>query len=264
MTASTARSTPGATVPSAAERARSVAARGGSATVLPSAGCGRVSPSLHHVLPSGDTVLLLDREHPLVDAARSAPRQELPAMLEVTDPAPVPLREPVRGLLWITGWVLPLDADEARAAALRVAESRPDPRLLDVGHATTAVQLRPASLILADAEGTESVRPDEFSAAAPDPFCLLEADWLRHLESRHPDVLAQLLRHVPARLRRRGVQVRPLAVDRFGVRLRIEGADGSSDVRIRFSRPAADLRQLGQEFRLLLGCPFLRGRHDLS
>lgn len=80
---------------------------------------------------------------------------------------------------------------------------------------------------------------------------------------RHPDVVAQLLRHVPADVRRRGIGVRPLGLDRFGLRLRIERPDSKghdTDVRVRFSRPVADVRQLGQEIRTLLGCPFLRGQ----
>lgn len=245
-------------VPAVAERARSIAQRGGSATVLPGSGCGRLAPLQHDVGPGGHTLLLLAEDHPLVTATRSAPRRELPAMVELADTAPVPLRQPVRGLLWITGWLCPLDRDAARAAAVAISERRPDPRLLDVGHGATVLRLRAASIVLADGEGTESVPPDEFTRAAPDPFCGFESVWLRHLEEGHPDVLSQLLRHIPASLRRPAARVRPLGLDRFGLRLRVEVDSADRDVRLRFSRPVTDTQDLGREIRQLLGCPFLQ------
>lgn len=247
--------------PAAAERARTTAARNGPATLLPSEGPGRVNPVLHHVSDDGDALLLFAADHPLVAACRTAPPAGLPAMAELTDSAPVPLREPVRGLLWITGWLLPLDAEQGRQAALGIVERLPDPRLLDVGHGLDVLWLRPASIVIADGEGTASIPPDEFAAAQPDPFYALEAQWLRHLEGSHPDVVGQLTRHVPPHVRRPGTRIRPLALDRHGVRLRVEEPGGAdTDVRLRFSRPVHDLRELGQEIRRLLGCPFLRAQ----
>lgn len=245
--------------PDAAERARSIARRGGSATVLPGSACGRFAPVLHAVGGDGNTLLVLAREHPVVPATLRAPHEELPAMVELTDTAPVPLRQPVRGLLWITGWLRTLDAGEERDAAVTIAEQRPDPRLLDIGRDTVVLRLRAASLILADGDGTASVEPEQFARATPDPFCRFERTWLRHLEDGHPDVLAQLLRHVPASLRGRGTRVRPLGLDRFGLRLRVEADAADSDVRLRFSRAVTDVPQLTSEIRRLLGCPFLRG-----
>lgn len=248
-------------VPIPAERARSLAERRGRATLLPGPGPGRVSarvsPLLHHVRPRGDAVLLLPDEHPLV-AAPTGREAGIPAMLEITDTAPVALREPVRGLLWVSGWLRPLSGTDARAAALDVAETRPDHRLLDVGHGASVLRLRTTSLILADAEGADAVRLEEFSRARPDPFCPVEAHWLRHLEECHADVVEQLASQLPARLRRADSRVRPLGLDRFGLRLRVELGDGDHDVRLRFGRPAADLGELGRELRRLLGCRPLR------
>jgi hypothetical protein len=62
---------------------------------------------------------------------------------------------------------------------------------------------------------------------------------LRHLDDDHPEVLA-LLGSAVARTRLRagaGETVRPLGIDRFGYRLRIEGGGGSRDVRVPFARP---------------------------
>lgn len=242
--------------PHPAERARTIAARGGRAALLPSGGTeNRVTPVLHHVHPHGGVTLVLPDAHPLVEAAR---RTELTAMLEVADQAPVQLREPVRGLLWITGWLRVLAADEAREASLEVAETRPDPRLLDVGHGASALRLSPASLVVADAEGTTSLRPEMFAQAEPDPFAAHEDHWLRHLELSHRDVVGLLGGHLPEHLR--GGHVRPLGLDRFGLRLRVEMADSDHDVRIAFSRPVGTAQELAVELRRLMGCPFLAQR----
>lgn len=244
-------------VPAVAERARSIAQRGGSATVLPGSGSSRLVPLQHHVAAGGDTLVVLPDGHSVIAAAHAAPRHELPAMVELADNAPVPLRQPVRGLLWITGWLRALEPGAARAAAVTMAERCPDPRLLDIGHGARVLRLRAASIVLADGEGTESVPPDEFARAAPDPFCGSERAWLRHLEDGHPDVFGQLLEHIPAALRQRTVRVRPLGLDRFGLRLRVEADSADRDVRLRFSRPVRDTGGLGREIRQLLGCPFL-------
>ncbi|TQM81847.1 uncharacterized protein DUF2470 [Saccharothrix saharensis] len=242
--------------PHPAERARTIAARGGRAALLPSDGAEtRITPVLHHVHPDGEATIVLPDEHPLVEAAR---RSELTAMLEVADQAPVALREPVRGLLWITGWLRTLSAEQARVASVLVAEARPDPRLLDVGHGASVLRLSPASLVVADAEGTTSLRPELFAQAEPDPFAAHEDHWLRHLELSHRDVVGLLAQHLPADLK--GGHVRPLGLDRFGLRLRVEMADEDHDVRIAFSRPVGTAQELAAELRRLMGCPFLAQR----
>jgi hypothetical protein len=180
------------------------------------------------------------------------------AMLEIADQAPVPLREPVRGLLWLTGWVTALDGQEARDEILAVADVRPDHRLLDAGHGATVLRLTPASMVIADAEGTSSIRPEQFSSATPDPFCRNEDHWLRHLELAHRDVVGQLARHLPEELQ--AGQVRPLGLDRFGLRLRVEAECEDHDVRIAFSKPVSTPQELAAELRRLMGCPFLSQR----
>ncbi|MFI9380997.1 DUF2470 domain-containing protein [Kutzneria sp. NPDC052558] len=246
--------------PTAAERARTIAVRGGRAAVLPgadeaSASASRTVPMLHHVHANGAATLLFRDNDPLVELARQAPRGELTGMLELADTAPVPLREPVRGLLWITGWLRVLDGEQARSAVLEVVEAKPDPRLLDAGHGATVLRLTPASMVVADAEGTSSVRPSEFGEAEPDPFCQHEDQWLRHLELSHRDVVELLSRHLPEHLR--GGHVRPLGLDRLGLRLRVEAVEGDHDVRIAFAHPVSTPKELSGELRRLMGCPFL-------
>lgn len=219
------------------------------------AGSDRIEPHLHHVHADGAVTVLFPDDHPLVADGVRAPRGEQAAMIELADRAPVRLREPVRGLLWITGWLRLLDDRQARRDVLAVAEDRPDCRLLDVGHGMTVLRLTPASLVLADGEGSQSLRPEDFAAASPDPFCRYEDQWLRHLEMAHRDVVGLLTRLLPTKLR--GGHVRPLGLDRFGLRLRVELPDADHDVRLAFTTPAATAEDIGAELRRMVGCPFL-------
>jgi uncharacterized protein DUF2470 len=249
-------------IPGPAERARTIAARGPatllppppSAEPAPQPATDRVTPLLHHVHADGSVTVLLPDE--AVDVALE-PADPEPAMtmIEVVDLAPVPLREPVRGLLWITGRLAPVDATAARELALELVDVRPDPRLLDLGYGATMLRLAPLSMVVADADGTHPVTPETFAAAAEDPFCHQEAGWLRHLELSHTDVMHTLRRHLPDRLR--GGHVRPLGLDRYGLRLRVETIDGDHDVRLAFERPIANPAELSAELRRLVGCPFL-------
>jgi hypothetical protein len=190
-----------------------------------------------------------------------APREVTGARpVEIADLAPVALREPIRGLLWVTGWLRVLAGPTARSRALGVAADLPDDRLLGLGHGMSMACVHPASFVLADSEGTHSLRPDSFASATPDVFSTQEADWLRHLEHRHIDVVAALTRHLPAH--RRTGRPRPLGLDRFGLRLRIESDGGDHDVRLAFSRQAGTATDIATELRRLAGCPFLAATAD--
>ena len=214
--------------PSAAERARSLAARGGTASLL-GVRAPATGPTVHHVWANGSAVLLLPDGDPVL----AGPDGE-GAMLELADPAPVPLRERVRGLLWVIGTLSRPDDTTARRWAARVADVRPDPALLDVGHGQTAVLLRPGSVVVSDGDGTAALSPVEMAAARPDPFCRFESSWLAHLEDEHPDVFRALARHLPGSLQ--DATPRPLGVDRCGLRLRVETAYGDQDVRLGWGR----------------------------
>jgi Protein of unknown function (DUF2470) len=241
--------------PTAAERARSMAVRGGTACVV-GTGFPKAAPLVHHVRADGSAVLLFDDAEPLLDAVRSAPGGDFAAMLELTDHAPVDLREPVRGLLWITGRLWLPDAETARRNAIQVAEVRPDHDLLRIGHGATLVRLDPGSAVLSDAEGSAALAPVDLAAARPDPFCRYEQHWLAHLEQAHPDVLGALVRHLPPVLRdARGARIRPLGVDRCGMRLRVECTAGDHDVRIAWPGSATTVAELRVQMGLLVGCP---------
>lgn len=244
-----------ASVPAPAERARTLIARGGTAAVLAAGAPGRTEPALHHVYQDGSTVLLLPEDHPLSALVELTPGGEVSAMIELTDTAPVALHRPVRGLLWITGWLRALSPKQARHVAMDVAAHRYDHRLLDVGHGCMLLWLHPVFAVLSDAEGTAWLTPADLAAAEPDPFCHLEQDWLRHLDQAHPDLLHILARHIFVLPQGRRTRVRPLSVDRLGLRLRIEDGTQAHDLRLAFQRPATNPAQLATELHRLAGCP---------
>jgi hypothetical protein len=243
-------------VPGPVERARATVLRAGGAALIAGADTGpdaedggRVLPVLHHVPASGAATLQLPADHPLVALTRA--REYLPAMLELTDSAPLPVRQPVRGLVWIAGRVRVLPARVARRAALRIAADAADERLLDVGHSDVLLRMDPGSVVLADAEGTGIFTPAQVAAAPRDPLVAGGDAWLAHLARAHGSLLSGLARHLPVGLRHPGATLHPLAVDRLGLRLRVETADGDHDVRIGFSAPVGCPRMLGVEVRRL-------------
>ena len=74
-------------------------------------------------------------------------------MLELTDYAPLPLREPVRSLLWIRGILHPVPAGAVREVLDLVAVDNPSPALLRVGTDHTLLRLEVDSVVVADATG---------------------------------------------------------------------------------------------------------------
>lgn len=245
-------------VPPPAERARTLAGRARHAAVIGDVGDGelRAAPTLHHVPATGAATLQFPDDHPLVTAVRDRGEALLPAMLELADVAPVTVRRPVRGLLWISGRLRVLPLRVARRAALRIAAEVPDERLLDVGHDEVLLRLEPAMVVLSDAEGTEALAPTAMAAAPPDPVAATGDGWLAHLAAAHAGTLSALVPHLPAHLRRPGHRLAPLGVDRLGLRLRVE-IDGPEpadhDVRLPFRHPLSCPGQLGQAVRALLG-----------
>lgn len=253
--------------PRPAERAKSIAVRGGPASLLPALGhdarADRTDPVLWHLHRGDDVSIVLPTDTGLAAAVHGDSSAALAVTLEITDEAPVRLRQPVRGLLWLTGWLRGLDEAAARARALAITDhgGEVDPRLLDLGHGLGMVRFTPVSVVLSDSEGTHSMSPVTFDAAPADPFCTYETHWLRHLETDHADVMGLLRRHLPPELHES--EVRALGLDRHGLRLRVEAADDDHDVRIAFSRSVDTPPHLALELRKLLGCPFLsRFRQD--
>ena len=121
----------------------------------------------------------------------------------------------------------------------------------------TLMRLEIVSVVVTDATGAEPVSVTALLEARPDPFCEIESTLLWHLATAHNDVVARLVSRLPAPLRRG--QVRPLGLDRYGVRFRIEDKDGDHDIRLPFHKPEDDMTGLSQAIRVLMGCLFLNG-----
>jgi hypothetical protein len=232
----------------AAERARTVASRSSAALCVRGLDAGR--PLAHTTTGTGTTYVLVPTGGE-ADAALAG-HDDLTAVLMVSDRAPVPLREPLRAQLWLSGWLAPVAPAARRDATLAFAETRPVEQLLDVGHGATLLRLDVAEVVLREAEHCTEVGPQTYAQARPDPLAGVEARMLQHLDRDHPEVLDLLAGRIPAGdLGPRDV-VRPLGLDRFGYRLRIERPAGRRDLRVPFARPLTCPGQLQAATRRLL------------
>ncbi len=250
--------------PTTAERIRSACARAGG-SLLAIDGQDPVAAPFHHLLHDGSFATALP-----LGLVGDAPRRVAgsQAVLEMTDYAPLPLREPVRSLVWVRGHLVRVPPGVVTNLLDGIAAEHPNPALLQVETPRSApgggdepryalLRLEIASVVVTDATGAESVSVADLLAARPDPFCEIESGLLRHLETAHSDVIARLVSKLPAPLRRG--RVRPLGLDRYGVRFRVEGSDGDHDVRLHFQQPVDDMIGLRQAIRVLMGCPFVNG-----
>ncbi|OBK33647.1 DUF2470 domain-containing protein [Mycobacterium sp. 1245111.1] len=244
--------------PTTAERIRSTCVRAGGA-LLAVDSAEPLSTPLHHLLADGSFAVL-------VPATCDA--DGVQAVLELADYAPLPLREPVRSLVWIRGLLHQVPSAEVREMLDLIAAEHPHPSLLQVRTPESGpvaagdtqyllARLEIESVVVTDATGAEAVDSAALLAARPDPFCAFESCWIRHLDTAHRDVVARLASRLPARLRRG--DIRPLGIDRYGMRLRVESAEGDRDVRLPFRAPVDDVIGLGKAIRMLMGCPFVNG-----
>lgn len=260
-------------VPTTAERVRSACVRAGGALLAIEDETARVEPCqdprrepsatpIHHLLDDGSFAVA----RPAGDKCLGISGSQ--ALLELTDYAPLPLREPVRSLVWVRGHLQQVPPAEVATTLDLIAAEDPNPVLLQVETPRSApsagnedrytlLRLEIASVVVTDATGAEPVSTADLLAARPDPFCEVESALLWHLDSAHNDVVARLASKLPTSLRRG--QVRPLGLDRYGVRFRVEDNDGDHDVRLPFHKPVDDIAGLGQAVRTLMGCPFANG-----
>jgi hypothetical protein len=251
-----------AAAPTTAERIRSACVRAGGA-MLAVEGAEPNSTPVHHLLDDGPFALTVPRDGMLAGMTVAAGPEGVQAVLEMTDYAPLPLREPVRSLVWIRGRLHGVPDSEIAALLDLIATEDPNPALLQVNSDSGAdaqyalMRLEIESVVVADSTGAESVGVGALLGARPDPFCAMESCWLKHMESAHREVVDRLASRLPMSLRRG--RVRPLGLDRYGVQLRVEGDDGDHDVRLPFAKPVDDVTGLSQAIRILMGCPFLNG-----
>ncbi len=251
-----------AAAPTTAERIRSACVRAGGA-MLAVEGVEPASTPVHHLLDDGSFAIMVSGDGILDGMVVAAGTTGLQAVLEMTDYAPLPMREPVRSLVWIRGRLHGVPVGEVGALLDLIAAENPNPALLQVNSDSAAdtryalMRLEIDSVVVADSTGAESVGVSMLLGASPDPFCAMESCWLQHMESAHREVVDRLATRLPISLRRG--RVRPLGLDRYGMQLRVENDDGDHDVRLPFAKPVDDVTGLSQAIRILMGCPFLNG-----
>jgi hypothetical protein len=223
-----------------------------------------VASPVHHLLDDGSFAITVPATGAVSSLLVSSGSAGVQAVLELTDYAPLPLREPVRSLVWVRGRLQQVPAETVAPLLDLIAAQDPNPALLQVNtgpdvadDSYALMRLEIESVVVADSTGAESVALGALLQARPDPFCAMESCWLQHLESAHRDVVERLATRLPMALRQG--RVRPLGLDRYGVQLRIENVDGDHDVRLPFAKPVDDVTGLNQAIRILMGCPFLNG-----
>ncbi|MET9659150.1 DUF2470 domain-containing protein [Streptomyces sp. NPDC006510] len=220
-------------MPSAAERTRTLVQSTCSAVLLipgPNAPASdHLMPLTRSVGPDGDLFLELPADSLAVRTAAHAEDDELTAVLEITDVAPVSVPHRIRGRAWVSGWLTTV------------------PGLSGPGRMT--LRLETGEAYVDDLWGAEEVEPEEFRDALPDPLAGHEAELLQHLHTAHGEQLAALCgllgeraagrcpSHLPA--------VVPLALDRYGLRLRLcEDRSRCYDARFEFPAPVRDVTEL--------------------
>ncbi|MFJ8077750.1 DUF2470 domain-containing protein [Streptomyces sp. NPDC096176] len=220
-------------MPSAAERTRTLVQSTCSAVLLVSGVEGarpeQLSPQARAVGTDGEVFLLFPADSPAVRAATHAQDDELPAVLEITDVAPVAVPNRIRGRAWVTGWLtcVPGLATEPGFMMLRL-------------------ELKEANVD--DLWGAAHVEPEAFTGASVDPLVAHETELLQHLHSAHSEqvqALGSLLGEsggdeAGTEEEQRAV---PLALDRFGLRVRFTGKR-TFDVRFDFPTPVRDVTEL--------------------
>ncbi|MFJ4965528.1 DUF2470 domain-containing protein [Streptomyces sp. NPDC088729] len=220
-------------MPSAAERTRTLVQSTCSAMlVVPGLDLARAEPLIpdsRSVGPEGDVFLEFPADSPAVRAATHAQGDELTAVLEITDVAPVSVPHRIRARARVSGWLTAV------------------PGLAEPGRMMLRLEFGEA--YVDDLWGEQDVEPDDFRDAAPDPLVTHEAELLQHLHAAHAEqvgTLSTLLgdratgvcpAHRPSAV--------PVALDRFGLRVRfVEDRDSCFDARFEFPEPVRDVTEL--------------------
>ncbi len=216
--------------PTSAERVRSILVAADSMTVVTDE--GRMEVSRLHGPGATEHIHLHPPTARTGESGQDSPADgPVRATLEFTDIAPTQVRDRVRARVLLAGWL--------------VTDSRhPTPResrcmeflhaVLDTGETRTTVSL------------------EELMEADTDPLAECEAGMLTHLVDDHSDIIGTLLRLVKPRLVQGVRRALPVAIDRYGITLRLEYATSHTDARIAFHAPIKDVDQAGERIHTLL------------
>lgn len=220
-------------MPSAAERTRTLVQSTCSAVlVVPGLDVvrhGHLVPMTRSMGPEGDLFLEFPADSPAVRAATHAQGDELTAVLELTDVAPVSVPHRIRGRARIAGWL-------TRVPGL-------------AGPGRMMLRLETGEASVDDLWGSEDVEPEDFPDTAADPLVAHEAELLQHLHAAHSEQMRTLGALLDGRTARPREAHRPdavpVALDRFGLRVRfIEDGGSCFDARFEFPEPVRDISEL--------------------
>ncbi|MEV0875130.1 DUF2470 domain-containing protein [Streptomyces sp. NPDC049950] len=156
--------------------------------------------------------------------------ERIPVRLEFTDIAPTPVRERTRARVTVTGLLSAPYSTEATESTC-----------MDFGQA-----------VFEDHRGRSFVTLETLQETAPDPIATSEAAMLTHLVDEHGELVPLLLRLAQPQPDKGVTRVLPLAMDRYGVTLRLEYPGTHRDVRLPFAKPVARLDQAGPQIHALL------------
>lgn len=222
---------------------------------------GLSAPVCRTVAAGGDVLLLVPGDSAAARAAAHAQDDDVAAVMEITDVAPVSVPHRIRGRAWIAGWLTPVRNEQRAEAAMLLAERHPVGELLGIGEAlqpdpAPGMYGRTAWMMLRlevgegavdDLWGAEAVEPDDFAEAAPDPLVAHEAELLQHLHAAHGEQvhgLRALLGDREAVCGTGGPAV-PVSLDRYGLRVRFTDAEQRAfDARFDFPEPVRDVAEL--------------------
>ncbi|MEU6848847.1 DUF2470 domain-containing protein [Actinacidiphila alni] len=224
--------------PEPAERVRSVLAAANSLSVTTAGACEEIMTGAS-VTVDGALGLRVPADCHIVGETLCAPGRRTPVVLEWTDVAPVPVRGRVRARVRITARLHAPDAGQ-RDGTLAL---RADVRQIAVA---------------TDERGAVLVEPAALLAARPDPLATAEARLLLHLVADHRGHVEALSHLLETRHLLGVTRITPLALDRYGVVLRLDYFRRSRDVRLPFTRPLSGSDELGHRLHELLAHA---GRH---
>ncbi|MBW1604153.1 DUF2470 domain-containing protein [Streptomyces sp. JJ66] len=245
----------GAERPCAAERVRTLVDSSVSAQLsIPGAEStpAATTPLARAVTPEGDVIVLVSADSPAARAAAYAQDDDVIAVMEITDVAPVSVPHRIRGRAQVAGWLTAARGDAAQEAAAALLHGRQPHGPLPFGPDRMMLRLEVGEAVVDDLWGEGQVEPEEFAAARPDPLAAHEADLLQHLAAAHEEQVLGLCSLLGERAEVCGAGLRavPLALDRFGLRVRYcppgpaSAPAGAFDAHFPFPEPVTDVARL--------------------
>lgn len=218
-----------ASVPTDAERVRSILAAAHSMTVV-SDGQPTEVRRLDGARAMGHFHLHPPFEGRGVHTASGPPRGRVPVRLEFTDVTPTPVRDRLRARVTLTGLLAaPYDPESTESACMEFGQG-----------------------LLENASGRGCVTFPELEATDVDPLATSEAGLLTHLIDDHSELVPLLLRLVRPLPSNGALRVVPVGIDRYGLTVRLEYPRTHHDARLAFKTPVQHIDHVGPQIHALL------------